>query len=379
MVNPAVRPGNPLLALAARGGAIISTEIELLLDRCPAPVVGITGSTGKSTTATLLAAMLRADGQRAWLGGNIGGSLLDSLPRSAGDQAADSRRDTIADDEIVVLELSSFQLSRLADDARWPRWAIVTNCGPNHLDWHGDFASYAAAKRRLVGGASEAVLLGDDLAAVPEWTSLINTKRLIADASLLSGARLSLMGEHNRANAIAAATMAQTLGVAPENIRRTAREFEGLEHRLRRIATVDDREFYDDSKATSPAAAIAALAAIERPRWWLAGGDVKGAPLDALAAIAVRGARGAAVFGRDRAKFADALREADAAFPLHVCEQLAEALEWCWQASSAGDAIVLSPAAASLDQFADFADRGRCFARLVAAIGSRHAQRDHAT
>ncbi len=137
VVNPAVRPGNSFVELAQRTGAMITSEIELFLDACPAQVIGITGTVGKSTTASMLAAIMKESGKTTWLGGNIGHSLLAELPQ-------------ISAHDVVVLELSSFQLHWLSERTHWPRGAVVTNCSPNHLDWHGSYENYMAAKRRLL-------------------------------------------------------------------------------------------------------------------------------------------------------------------------------------------------------------------------------------
>ena len=137
VVNPAVCPTNQFVELAQQAGTKISSEIELFLDACPATVIGVTGTVGKSTTVAMLAAILQAAGRRTWLGGNIGHSLLGDLPQ-------------MQPDDIVVLELSSFQLHWLSDQARWPHGTIVTNCSPNHLDWHGSWEHYVAAKQRLL-------------------------------------------------------------------------------------------------------------------------------------------------------------------------------------------------------------------------------------
>ena len=140
VVNPAVRPDNPFVELARTAGARITSEIELFLDACPAPVIGVTGTTGKSTTAAMIAAALDAAGRRSWLGGNIGRSLLADLPR-------------IRSDDWVVLELSSFQLHWLGENVRWPRLAVLTNFAPNHLDWHGSVEHYRQSKQRLLDHA----------------------------------------------------------------------------------------------------------------------------------------------------------------------------------------------------------------------------------
>jgi len=133
VVNPAVRPDNPMLEIARCSGAQLCSEIELFMRASPAAIIGVTGSNGKSTTAAMISAILQADGRKTWLGGNVGGSLLDSLEQ-------------IAEDHWVVLELSSFQLHHLATDAPGPRVAVITGFSPNHLDWHGTLPDYVAAK-----------------------------------------------------------------------------------------------------------------------------------------------------------------------------------------------------------------------------------------
>ncbi|HEY5314213.1 MAG TPA: Mur ligase family protein, partial [Pirellulales bacterium] len=158
VVNPAVRPGEPLVQLAVRCGARVTSEIELFLSNCPARVVGVTGSVGKSSTACMLHHIFQAAGVRSWLGGNLGGSLLSDL-------AAMQPQDW------VVLELSSFQLDWLSRDMRMPELAVVTNCQRNHLDWHGTIEHYRQAKQRLLAGQQpgDRYLLGDALLSDPAW------------------------------------------------------------------------------------------------------------------------------------------------------------------------------------------------------------------
>lgn len=355
VVNPAVRPGHPLVAAAAAVGSTITSEIELFLQRCPAQIVGITGTNGKSTTATLMAAMLQAGGRRTWLGGNIGTSLLADLP-------------AMQPDDVVVLELSSFQLAQLGPAVPLPQLAVVTNCTPNHLDWHGSFADYAAAKQRLVRGLGSAgtLILGPAAPELIPWAALTRARvALSAAMPCVQLPELRVPGEHNRSNAAAALAVAVELGCPVAAARTVLAEFGGLEHRLQLVANCSGRRFYNDSKATSSAAAQAALAAVPGPIWWLAGGQAKEADFAALADQAVRRVQGAALFGASRELLATALRAADRRLPVYVTEHLRDALDWCWRQSAAGDAILLSPACASFDQFADFEDRGRRFVALV--------------
>ncbi len=349
VVNPAVRPDHPCLRVAREAGARLTSEIELFLERCPARVIGVSGSNGKSTTATMLAEILRSEGLRTWLGGNIGGSLLDQLDQMrAGDW--------------VVLELSSFQLAHLNRGTPLPEISVITNCTPNHLDWHGTFAEYAAAKRRLL--ECSAVVLNADDPVTGKWCGGgIGATHAGWDLGRIP--KLLVPGEHNRHNAACAAAAAELVGVIEETIGRTLAGFGGLEHRIEWVAEVNGLRFYNDSKATSPSATMAALAAIDGPVWLLAGGASKGTSFNDLAAAAVERTRGVAVFGQAGDLLRSSIRARDANHPAHGCETLAAALPWCVERSNTGDAILLSPACASFDQFDGFEDRGRRFVEMV--------------
>ncbi len=351
VVNPAVRPDHPCLEVARAAGAQITSEIELFLERCPARVIGVSGTNGKSTTVTMLYEILGRAGRRAWLGGNIGGSLLGHLEEMTADDS-------------VVLELSSFQLAHLSGEARLPEIAVLTNCSPNHLDWHEGISSYTAAKRRLL--AANTVILNAHDPVVRSWRVPGNAARWVT--TLDDQPRLRVPGEHNRQNAACAAAAARAAGVDELFIREALAEFRGLEHRIGWIGEVGGRHFYNDSKSTSPAATIAALDAMDRPTWLLLGGVSKGTTFDDAAAHVSRRARGVAVFGAAREDLARALNRG-ATLPIAIRESLAEAYSWCWSHSQSGDAILLSPACASFDQYADFTARGRHFCELVAATG----------
>ena len=258
VVNPAVRPGNRFVELARQAGVRIASEIELFLDACPATVIAVTGTVGKSTTAAMLAAILQAAGRRAWLGGNIGHSLLGDLPKMrAGD--------------VVVLELSSFQLHWLSDTARWPQGAIVTNCLPNHLDWHRTWPEYVAAKQRLLTHLPESgfCVLNTRDAEVNGWSELPRGKLWPLCESLVP--KLQIAGKHNVANAVCAATAAKGLGIVEPTIARALAEFTGLPHRNRIVGERAGRVFINDSKSTTTAATIAALTSCPYPTWLLLG------------------------------------------------------------------------------------------------------------
>lgn len=356
VVNPAVRPSHPLLRVAREAGVPLTSETELFLWSCPAQVVGVTGSNGKSTSCTMLAHVLRASGRRTWLGGNIGHSMLGDVDRM-----------TVKD--WVVLEMSSFQLAHLSAAAPMPAHAIVTGCTANHLDWHVDMADYVRAKQRLVreqptGGLS--VWDADD-GALRDWQTLAGGK-VLSPWLPERVPPLAVAGQHNRRNAARVAALAEGLGIDPDTICSVLSEFRGLEHRLQLVGEVAGRKLFNDSKATTPEAAIAALKAVAGPVWWLAGGVSKGARFDELAAVAGGRVRGAGLFGAARDELAAALRKARPEIEVFPAEGLMDAADWCWRSSAAGDTILLSPACASLDQFRDYVHRGQEFCRWMAGL-----------
>jgi UDP-N-acetylmuramoylalanine--D-glutamate ligase len=353
VVNPAVKPANSWVELARQTGAQITSETELFLSACPAKVIGVTGTVGKSTTAAMLAAILQTAGRITWLGGNIGHSLLSDLPRMQGQH-------------VVVLEISSFQLHWLSDNCSWPHGAIVTNCSPNHLDWHPTWGQYITAKQRLIQH-----LPTDGLAvfntADRELSSWRSECRGICDSPwpLKRVSQLKVSGEHNQINAACAARMAEQLGVDDATIEKALAEFNGLPHRLRLVAEIRGRQFYNDSKSTTPAATIAALNAMQRSTWLLLGGVTKQIDLAELVNFATARARGIAVFGSVAEELHDLITRNGKSVFSNRSPNLTDALRWCWQQSQPGEAILLSPGCASTDQFLDFAHRGEEFERLV--------------
>jgi UDP-N-acetylmuramoylalanine--D-glutamate ligase len=356
-VNPAVTPDSPWVALARARGALITSECELALNLRPCAAVGITGTTGKSSTAAMLASCLAAAGRRVWLGGNIGHSLLDDLPR-------------MQPDDVAVVELSSFQLYWLSPRVRWPELAVITNLTPHHLDWHGTFAAYEAAKLRLLRGtaAHGSVVLGcpprqgwelpGNTAIVPPWP-------------LDALPQLRTIGAHQRSNAACAAAAAECLGATRAAICDALSRFSGLPHRLECLGVYAGRTFYDDSKATTPAAAAAALDALAalhppRPIWLLAGGLLKGANLTPLV-IASRACAGIACFGAARHALAQMLLKPPCRALVSLHERLDQAFAWCCAHSRPGDVLLLSPGCTSHDQYQDYAERGLHFRRLAEA------------
>ena len=344
VANPAVpKPwANPFLVRARAAGIPITTEINLLVERLDRrQVIGVTGTAGKSTTTAMIQHVLASCccERKAWLGGNIGGSLLADLDR-------------IAPDDLVVLELSSAMLHWLGagERAGWsPHWALLTNLAPNHLDWHGDFDHYRRSKEGIFRHQEpgDRALRGVDIR--------------------LDGPRipLGLPGTHNQHNAcVAARVAAEVAGIGIDDARMRLADFTGLPHRLQLVAERDGMRFYNDSKSTTPEATCLAVAAFEHPRHihLIAGGHDKGADLTSIAQLAKRigglytiGATGAAL-------------AADVPNPSHVerCATLDKAVRAARERMREGDVLVLSPGCASWDQFANYEERGARFTALVA-------------
>ncbi|HEY2761443.1 MAG TPA: Mur ligase family protein [Pirellulales bacterium] len=362
VVNPAVRPDDELVALARKNGAQITSEIELFLDACPAQVVGVTGTVGKSTTAAMLDAILKKSDRPCWLGGNIGHSLLPEV-------------DQIQHHDVVVLELSSFQLHWLTENARWPSAALVTNCLTNHLQWHGTREHYVASKQHLIRHlpAGGFAIFGGADHELSRWHSLLPRNVTCLDPWSPSRIpELLIPGNHNRTNAALAAAVGGRLGVAVEVIATALAEFQGLPHRIEFVGEVAGRRFYNDSKSTTPAATIAALASMDRPTWLLLGGVEQQLEYSELMAAVVNRAAGAAFFGGAASRLEQLARDRDNSFRTNRSANLREAFLYCWNQSRAGDTILLSPACPSTDQFRDFTHRGEEFTRLARVVGINH-------
>jgi UDP-N-acetylmuramoylalanine--D-glutamate ligase len=295
-------------------------------------------------------------------------------------------------DDWAVLEISSFQLWHFTAEAKMPHVAVVTSCSPNHLDWHPTFADYVSAKQRILSGqtpADFAVLNAHD-AEVITWLPLVRGRPILpggegilacptadeacSTVSLEDIPALSVPGEHNRINAACAAAAAIAAGCNRGDVCRALEAFQGLPQRLEHVATIDGRKFYNDSTATTPESTIAALRSIAAPVWLLAGGKEKGFDFSPLAAEIVERARGAAFFGSVRDKLLNSVAAVDSRFPCTAVETLDEAIKWCWTRSRPSDAIVLSPACASTDQFRNFRERGLRFDALVQQLAGSHSR-----
>ena len=383
-VNPAVPLTSPYLQLARAHHVPLDSEMNLFVRQCQGRIIGLTGSVGKTTTTSLLGSILQLHDARTLVGGNIGGSLLERLPE-------------ITPDTLVVLELSSFQLEQLDWLHYSPPLAIVLNLAPNHLDRHGTMEAYQQAKEVILAyqtPADTAVLNWDDPTVrrmamrgqgqrlyysvqevLDEGVSRRDTTLVLAHAGartvLCQQSDLRLRGAHNFGNAAAAAAAATTLGVAPETIVQGLRRFRALPHRLELVATKGGVEYYNDSKATTPVSTIRALQAFEQPLILLAGGYDKGTPFDELGQVMHARARAVLVYGTTAPKLALAIQQAAAVAPeqpaplLLQLPDLATALQQAATLAQPGEAVVLSPACASYDQYPHYEARGEHFRTLV--------------
>lgn len=381
IVNPAVPPGNPLVELAKSSGATITTELEIFLRNCPAHIAAVTGSNGKSTTTAMLAAILKQAGHQVWLGGNIGRSLLPDLPN-------------MTSTDWVCLEVSSFQLAQLSNfekrepDFRPIECAIVTNIQENHLDWHGTFEAYEAAKQRLLNLVQpQGTIVINPLA--PElcvWLPPPGTRSplYIEEGQFIEDEQippLAVLGEHNRENARCAATIAFAIGCPENAVVQALQNYRGLPHRLELIGEVDGRKFYNDSMATTPESVAEGLKAMESPVWLLAGGKDKGGDLQALCDAIFNFAAGVCFYGAARKRFSTTLWEhldqleqlekiKHTKIPMASVETLDEAVAWCFARSTSGDVILLSPGCSSYDQYRDYAARAAHFRQLMQQLKS---------
>lgn len=356
VVNPAVPPESPLLVEAARAGIERTTEINLFLERCRAPVAGVTGTVGKSTTTVMSGAVV-ATVRPTHVGGNIGGSLLEKL-------------DEIEPEDAVVLELSSFQLEALPQVGISPGVALVTNLAPNHLDRHGTMDAYAAAKRNIYHyqDADGVLVLNAACEATARWADDAPGRVEWFDPAADPFA-LSVPGAHNQANAQAAWAVGRCFGVERSAAAAALQAFTGLPHRLAFVGQRCGVRYYNDSKCTTPEGAVVALEAFEPGRAViLLGGYDKGVAFDTLAAVAGERAKAVVCLGATAERIARALSAAGAAEKTHHAADLPDAVRLAGDLADPGDVVLLSPACASYDLFTNYEQRGDHFTELVAAL-----------
>ncbi len=439
IANPAVPCDNEFLELARRNNKFVTSQINIFFELCSAQIIGITGANGKSTTAALTDHLLRSasDERRAtsderkqktedrsrassiehrassyenvWLSGNIGNQPLLTI------------LDKIKADDLVVLELSSFQLEQLAEIQKAPKVALLTNLTPNHLDRYGTFANYCAAKEnifkfqvRRVGFSppnktwwgkphptenrpAVSIFNAEDKIAA-EWfekyskdTGRICIKFSTSDVSKEIRDSFTLPGRANLSNLAAAIAIAKYLGIDDDSIRNSLPAFKPLPHRLELIGRINGVSWYNDSIATTPQSAIAALDAFDQPKIIIAGGYDKNLPFDELGQKIAANAKAAILIGQTAPKIASAIHNAKMSLRgaerrsnlnqrdtrheiqetrVEIVDSLTKAVQLAARLAVSGDVVLLSPACASYDMFDNFQHRGQEFIRHVRALDS---------
>ncbi len=369
----------PALRAAEERGVPVSSMLGLFLERCPAPITGITGSSGKTTTTALVSAMLDAAGTDHVTGGNIGVGLLSLLP-------------SITPDTTVLVEMSHTQLARVATS---PRIACVTNVTPNHLDRYS-WDDYVDLKRRIfqfqgpddlaIFNLDNPVTRGfiDEARGSVATTSL--HERIPGDGAMVDGDRIvrvlngvptevmeraevSLRGEHNLENIVNAVAVAAQLDVDIEATATAVRTFTGVPHRLEPIGAVRDVLYVNDSIATTPERTVAGMRAFDEPLVLLLGGRDKHLPLDDLTAEIAQRCRAVVTFGEAGELFASAASAGSPDVIVRLVETVHDAVHEAAALAHAGDVVLFSPAGTSFDAFRTFEFRGRAFREAVQQLG----------
>lgn len=382
--SPGIRPDIQAIKSSLAAGALLISETELFMALAPCKLIGITGSDGKTTTASLTAALLRASGRQVWLGGNNGTPLLQKVGE-------------MQQEDIGVLELSSFQLMTVRQP---PAVAVITNITPNHLNWHSDMAEYTAAKCRIFSGGTRLVLNAENTATrelgqgregrqTLFFSSRAQNGCFATDIVAESGAlyasgneivlceggiyrtfpcleRFRLPGRHNLENLLAATGAAAPFLTATAP-RLALQDFRGVKHRLEYVDTVLGVRYYNSSIDTSPTRTAAALAALDARPLVIVGGRGKGISFAPLAAALHKNAQAVYLYGEAAGEIAAAL---DPNFPKRVFSRFKDAFLAAANDAKAGDTVLLSPACTAFGEFRDFEERGNAFCRMVGELAT---------
>jgi UDP-N-acetylmuramoylalanine--D-glutamate ligase len=372
VASPGVSLAEPFFVEARRRGVEIVGDVELFARAADAPVVGITGTNGKSTVTTLVGRMAQRAGLRVRVGGNLGEPALDLLAAAT---------------QLYVLELSSFQLD--ATSSLDLKAATVLNVSPDHLDRYTSVSAYADSKARIFARCETAVINLDDplVVAMPRpgrktvsfsLRASIGADYAVAtrdgewwltrrDEALLPVSAMKIKGLHNAANALASLALGDALGLGMPAMLEELASFTGLAHRSQWVADVHGVTYINDSKGTNVGATIAAVSGMQGPLVMIAGGDGKNQDFAALA-DAFRGkVRHTVLIGRDAAAVAVALA---GVCTLEMCSSLEDAVRAAATAAKPGDTVLLSPACASLDMFRDYTHRGAVFTQAVKELAA---------
>lgn len=387
--SPGIKKDHPVFLKAKEQGAIITSQTRLILQYCPCPIIGVTGTKGKGTTSSLIYEMLKTSGFTVFLGGNIGTTPLTFL-------------DQLTEESRVVLELSSFQLADLGDDPQEaealqgkPYIAVLLMVVPEHLNYHKDMAEYIGAKRNLLRFQTK-----DDFAVINRDYPASNESDVYTDAKVFYISRersstgqggyikdgalwlgmqgsewkiidvdqIALPGKHNYENAAAAAMAATLAGCTKSDISSVLRSFQGLEHRLQLVGEVDGVKYYDDSFSTTPETAIAAIEAFTQPEILILGGSSKQSDFSELGVLISKAENIKAIIGIGEEW--ERIKKSLHGLPEHVlllegAKDMTTIVQATSKIASPGDVVLLSPACASFDMFKNYKERGDQFKEEV--------------
>lgn len=371
-ISPGIPLDIPILRAAQTAGIPVLGELEVGSWFCEAPVVAITGSQGKTTTTRLTGEILQTRFDPVWIGGNIGKPVA-ALAREAAHPA------------LAVLEVSSFQLETIA--SFHPRFAVITNFSPNHLDRYPDYQAYIAAKLRilanmtaddyLIYNADDAFLSEKIARTAPQKIPFSISRELAAGAfwaedaiyvcwngrnTMIPIENTALRGPHNRYNMAAAALIGQLNGVMEKDIKQTIETFPGIEHRLEYVATINGVDYFNDSKATTVESLKYALLSFDQPIVLIAGGKDKGGDFAELTDLLAEKVQQAILIGGA----AERIRRAwEGVVPLQRAATLREAVEIAYHSALPGFVVLLAPACSSFDMFKNYEERGNRFKEIV--------------
>lgn len=372
--TPGMRYDVPQLIKASQNGAKITSDTELFFELCPADIIAVTGSDGKTTTTTLIYEMLKKEGYKVFVGGNIGRPLFEDIEK-------------IKEGDKVVLELSSFQLHTLKKS---PKVSVVTNITPNHLNWHIDYNEYIDSKKNIFKYQNECgrVVLNFDNDITNGFSKeakncvLFSRKSPLKDgicldreiiakfsngekvSEILDSKSIKIPGNHNVENYMAAIAATEGL-VSVETIKYIAENFGGVEHRIELVRNHNGVKYYNDSIASTPARTTAGLVSFNQKVVLIAGGYDKKIPFDDFGPVVSKHVKKLILVGDTSEQIKKAVQKADDNLPIYMFSDFEKAVRFSKEISEDGDIVLLSPACASFDLFKNFEERGNRFKQIV--------------
>lgn len=367
--NPGVADSSPYLTLARKKALPVLMDINLFWQDCPSQkIIGITGTKGKTTTAHLVEKIIKQAGFKTVLAGNLGVSFLEVLPK-------------ISPDTWVILELSSWQLEGLAQEPSCPHISLITNIFPDHLNRYRDMASYVAAKKIIFTNQKKTdyLILNQDNPWSQKLANQAPGKTIFFSENDISQkwqTKIKLIGKHNLGNIAAAIRVGQTLKINRADLQKAIFSFSGLPHRLEFVNSIDKIDFYNDSAATNPDAAQAAITSFKKPLIWILGGTDKKLQFDELVKTASkqRQIKGFVFLEGDATrKIQSKIKKA---LPQAICQgpftNFTQAITIAKKIAQKGDIVLLSPGAASFGMFKNEFDRGNQFKKIVNELAKNH-------